>query len=218
MIHTNIKGGTVLQPIAYIATDIQFTRLSTRDHELGLVFLDLYDLPYVNLSAYAGLIITNFVEEEFLFTHKAHIEQYLSNGGVIFSQVENTLPWLPGCGRWIASSIPIKDRYFHIVQPLHQMFKHIDPYDLNYKKGVKGFLSRGYFDTVPNGALILIEDQDELPVLYIDRHSTKGTIFAGAGTDLYRYGISENSTCVLSIQMLETIRKEHSRLQTGGIL
>ena len=209
-------GGVILKHIAYIGTDIQFTRLQKKDHNLGLVFLNLYDLPYADLSAYAGLIITNFVEEAFLLEHKVILEKYLEEGGVIFSQVENSLPWLPGCGNWVRSSIPIKDREFRYVEPVHRLFQGIDPYDLNYKKGVKGFLTRGYFDEIPPYAEVLIVDQENKPILYIDRHTTNGVIIAGAGTALYHYGLKENSTKYLSEQILNCIQEEAQKNMEGG--
>ena len=206
----------ILGYIAYIGTDIQFTRLTDKDRRLGLIFLHVYDIPYADLSAYEGIIITNFVEEAFLLENQTILKRYLDQRGVIFSQVENSLPWLPGCGKWVRSPIPIKDREFHYTEPVHQLFQGIDLYDLNYKKGVKGFLTRGYFDRIPLNAEVLLTDQDKQPVLYIDRHTTKGVIIAGAGTALYGYGIQENSTKYLSEQILSYIREKAKKSRKGA--
>ena len=56
---------------------------------------------------------------------------------------------------------------------------------------------------------VIVEDQDGKAIIYIDRKTTDGTIVAGAGTDLYRFGIEENSSRVLSTQMLNWIRQEY---------
>ncbi|MET3317939.1 UNVERIFIED_ORG: hypothetical protein ABIC97_001025 [Peribacillus simplex] len=194
--------------IAYISTDIQFTRLQEIDYRRGLVFLQLYDIPYADLSAYAGILITNFVEEAFLLDHKHILEDYLNDGGVIFSQAENFLPWLPGCGNWKRSPISLRDREIRLTEPVHPMFYGIDPYDLNHKKGVRGFFSRGYLEA-PEHSEVIVEDQEGKAIIYIDRKTTGGTIVAGAGTDLYRFGIEENSSRVLSTQMLNWIRQEY---------
>lgn len=201
-----------MQPIAYMSTDVQFTRLNEIDRERGLVSLNIYDLPYVDLSVYTGIIITNFIEEEYLLEHKDVLEQYLQDGGVVFSQAEIFLPWLPGCGKWVRSPIPLKDREIIVKEPAHSIFQGIDPYDLNYRKGVRGFFSRGYFDKVPEHAQILIEDQERQPIIYVDRHTTKGTIFAGAGTDIYRYGMDSN---FLGQRIVDAIREEFEALKVG---
>lgn len=197
-----------MKPIAYISTDIQFTRLKDIDRENGLVFLQLYDIPFADFSAYAGVIVTNFVEEAFLLEHKEIIENYLNDGGVILSQTENFLPWLPGCGNWMRSPISLKDREIRLTEPVHPMFAGIDPYDLNYKKGVRGFFSRGYLEA-PEHSEVIVEDQEGKAIIYIDRKTTGGTIIAGAGTDLYRFGIQENSSRVLRQQILNWIREEY---------
>ena len=197
-----------MKPIAYISTDIQFTRLKDIDRENGLVFLQLYDIPFADFSAYAGVIVTNFVEEAFLLEHKEIIENYLNDGGVLLSQTENFLPWLPGCGNWMRSPISLKDREIRLTEPVHPMFAGIDPYDLNYKKGVRGFFSRGYLEA-PEHSEVIVEDQAGKAIIYIDRKTTGGTIVAGAGTDLYRFGIQENSSRVLRHQILGWIREEY---------
>lgn len=206
-----------MEPIAYVGIDIQFTRLTDEDRERGLVFLYLYDLPSVDLTAYAGIIITNHVEEQFLLEHKTILDEYLLHGGVIFSLTEISLPWLANVANWKRSPIPLKDREIMIEQSNCSLFKGIEPYDINYRKGVRGFFSRGYFEKVPAHAEVLITDQSGVPILYVDRHSTNGTIFAGAGTDIYKVFINEENTSKkLSLQMLDCIREEANRSYASG--
>lgn len=60
-------------------------------------------------------------------------------------------------------------------------------------------------------------DQSGAVILYADYDSTNGTIFAGAGTDIYRVFIDEdNSSRRLSVQMLACIRAEYARNQVKG--
>lgn len=206
-----------MEPIAYVGIDIQFTRLTDEDRERGLVFLYLYDLPSVDLTAYAGIIITNHVEEQFLLEHKTILDEYLLHGGVIFSLTEISLPWLANVANWKRSPIPLKDREIMIEQSNCSLFKGIEPYDINYRKGVRGFFSRGYFEKVPAHAEVLITDQSGVPILYVDRHSTNGTIFTGAGTDIYKVFINEENTSKkLSMQMLDCIREEANRNYASG--
>jgi len=215
---TKQKEGFSLKPIAYVGVNIQFSRLTDEDRRRGLTFLYLYDLPYIDLRAYAGLIITNFVEEQFLLEHKNVLDQYLSQGGVIFSLTETSLPWLAGVSNWKRSPIPLKDREIMIKEPRHPLFAGIDAYDINYRKGVRGFFSRGYFEKIPLHAEVLVTDQSGATIIYVDRDSTNGTIFAGAGTDIYRVFINEeNSSRYLSLQMLTCIREEYERNQLKGV-
>lgn len=206
-----------MKPIAYVSIDIQFARLTEEDQSRGLVFLYLYDLPHADLRKFEGIIITNLVEELFLLEHKAVLDDYLAQGGVIFSLTETSLPWLIGVSNWKRSPIPLKDREIIITEPEHPLFTGIDAYDLNFRKGVRGFFSRGYFEEIPQHAKVLVTDQSGVPIIYVDQHSTNGTIFAGAGTDIYRVFIDEdNTSSKLSVQMLACIREEYSRNQVRG--
>ncbi|MFY0519401.1 hypothetical protein [Lysinibacillus sphaericus] len=206
-----------MKPIAYVGIDIQFARLSAEDRRRGLTFLYLYDLPYADLRAYAGLIITNLVEEQFLLEQKILLDQYLKQGGVIFSLTETSLPWLTGVPNWKRSPIPLKDREIIITEPMHPIFADIDAYDINYRKGVRGFFSRGYFENIPLHGEVLITDQSGAVIIYVDHDSTNGTILAGAGTDIYRVFIDEdNTSSKLSVQMLAFIRQEYKRNKAKG--
>jgi len=184
--------------IGYVAIDIQFARLRQKDRDQGLVFIDMYDLPNTDLSAYVGLIITNYVDEDFMMAHKRLFEDYLNNGGVIFSFAEMSQSYLPNAPIWYRS-------------PIATMFEGIDPYDLNYRRGVKGFFTRGYFKELPDGAEVIVEDQLGAPIIYVDRASTNGTLFVGSGTDLYQvYRDEESSANRLPAQILDTIREEYA--------
>lgn len=206
-----------MKPIAYVGIDIQFARLSEEDRSRGLTFLYLYDLPYADLRSYEGIIITNLVEELFLLEHKAVLDDYLAQSGVIFSLTETSLPWLTGVSKWKRSPIPLKDREIIMTEPVHPLFVGIDAYDINYRKGVRGFFSRGYFEEIPSHAKVLVTDQSGVPIIYVDQDSTNGTIFAGAGTDIYRVFMDEDNTSnKLSVQMLACIRDEYARNHANG--
>ena len=89
------------------------------------------------------------------------------------------------------------------------MFEGIDPYDLNYRQGVKGFFTRGYFKDVPQEATVIVKDELDAPIIYVDRQSTNGVLIVGAGTDLYQVYRDETSSANrLATQIVETIRGE----------
>ncbi|MDM5334987.1 hypothetical protein QUF56_17465 [Ureibacillus composti] len=197
--------------IGYVANDIQFARLRQKDRDQGLVFIDMYDLPNTDLSAYVGLIITNYVDEDFMMAHKRLFEDYLNKGGVIFSFAKMSQSYLPNAPIWYRSPIAIREREIILREPIATMFEGIDPYDLNYRRGVKGFFTRGYFKELPDGAEVIVEDQLGAPIIYVDRASTNGTLFVGSGTDLYQvYRDEESSANRLPRQILDTIREEYA--------
>lgn len=195
--------------ILYLGIDIQFARLNDSDHKRGLSFLSQYDLPYADLNTYDGLIISNHIDEYFMAEHDSQLQSYLNNGGVIFTLAEKSTEWLEQVPDWKRSAIPLKDREIHIKKIDNGLLENIQPEDLEYRKGVRGFFSRGYFETIPKGAEVLITDQNNDVIMYVDRVSTNGTIYAGAGTDLYRiYAEEDNSSNQAGLQMLNAIRQE----------
>lgn len=198
--------------ILYLGIDIQFARLNDLDHQRGLVFLSQYDLPSVDLNSYDGLIISNHIDEFFMAEHDSQLQTYLKNGGVIFTLAEKSMQWLQQVTDWKRSPIPLKDREVHIQKTDNGLLENVQSEHLEYRQGVRGFFSRGYFDSIPPGSEILITDQSGNVTMYVDRVSTNGTIYAGAGTDLYRiYAEEDNSANQIGAQILEAIRTEALR-------
>lgn len=206
-------GAKKMGYIGYVGVDIQFARLKQADLDRGLVFIEMYDLPYTDLSAYEGIIITNYVDEQFMMDNRKYLENYLAQGGVVFSFAEMSMSWLPNAPIWKRSSIAIKDREIILSEPIHPMFAGVDTYDLNYRRGVKGFFTRGYFEELPEGAEVIVKDETNAPIIYIDRKSTNGTLIVGSGTDIYQvYRYEESSAARLATQILEAMRVEfHKR-------
>ena len=198
-----------MELVGYIGLDIQFARLKQSDRDRGLVFIDMYDLPHTDLSAFVGLIITNYVDEDFMISHRSILENYLEAGGVVFSLAEVSKSYLPNAPIWHRSPTAIKDREIFLTEPVYPMFEGIDPYDLNYRQGVKGFFTRGYFKDVPQEATVIVKDELDAPIIYVDRQSTNGVLIVGAGTDLYQVYRDETSSANrLATQIVETIRGE----------
>ena len=200
--------------ILYLGIDIQFSRLNDRDHKRGLSFLSQYDLPYADLNTYDGLIISTHIDEYFMAEHDSRLQDYLNSGGVIFTLAEKSMEWLQQVPDWKRSTVPLKDREVHIKKTDNGLLENIQPEDLEYRKGVRGFFSRGYFEAVPENSEVLITDQNNDVILYVDRVSSNGTIYAGAGTDLYRiYTDENNSSNQAGLQILEAIRKESALIK-----
>lgn len=201
-----------MKAIAQISNGIQFSMLNQQTAHQGVVALHLYDLPTADLSVYAGLIISNFVDEPFLHEHRHLLERYLEGGGVVCSFAELYLPWLPGGITWQRSPLDLKDREMIITNSEHPLFAGVDPYDLNYKQGVRGFFSRGYFDMPANAEPLVIDQQDKV-VLYVDRETTNGTILAGANADLFTYGVPTSTSGRMTMQLLQWIQDEAAEIE-----
>ncbi|OZI12644.1 aspartate/tyrosine/aromatic aminotransferase [Bacillaceae bacterium SAS-127] len=193
---------------AYMSNDIEFTRMNGVLEQWNVYPLYTYDLPYASIENYDGLIISNFVDEEFLLEHRLVIERYLQQGGVVCSFAEAFLPWLPCRETWMRSNIPLRIREMVMIEPRHSIFKGVDPYDLNYRKGVKGFFSRGYME--PNRPVHpVITDEEGHYVAYIDTESSKGTMYISAGGDPFMiFRQSGNSTERIILQLIEWMTAE----------
>ncbi|PAF42380.1 aspartate/tyrosine/aromatic aminotransferase [Helicobacter sp. 11S02596-1] len=158
------------------------------------------------LESFEAIIIPTSIDEIYLSKHATYIENFLENGKIVVSFAQNFLPWLPGNNLYIPSEIPIKDREVKISS--HPIFQGVSQYDLNYRRGVKGFFNRGYFHP-PKHAQIILEDSEGRCVAYIDRLTTKGVILSTAGADLLGFGIFDTNTARrMGVALLGWILKE----------
>lgn len=143
------------------------------------------------LLDYRVVIAPMGVDEILLDDNRDKIAIFLENGGILLSFTQNYKEWLPGNTLYVASQTPIRIR--EIKTCGHVITHGVRDYDINYRRGVKGFFNRGYF-VPPKNACVFLEDSDRQCVAYIDRETTKGTIVCTAGADLFGYGLYESST------------------------
>ena len=90
-----------------------------------------------------------------------------------------------------ASAIPIRIREIKLLN--HPIFRGVKDYDLNYRRGVKGFFNRGFINP-PKNAMWIMKDSDEKCVGYIDKSTTNSLVLNTAGADLLWFGWFELST------------------------
>lgn len=172
--------------------------------------VDIYDIDQASFDQYKAIIIPVVTDEEFLYLHKGKISDYLNHGGIVVSFAQIFRPWLPGNTLWRRSGQSIKERFIQ-ANPDHPLFKGVTEYDMNYRRGVKGFFSRGYF-IPPAGAETALRDNQGKCVVYIDRMTTPGTILAGAGTDLLGYGLGQTTTARrIGVQLIDWIERESKK-------
>lgn len=137
------------------------------------------------------VLIPMGIDEILLFNHKDSIQKFLDQGGILLSFTQNFLQWLPGNSLYKSSQVPIKIR--EVKTCGHFITYGVLDYDINYRRGVKGFFNRGYF-TPPLDACVFLKDSEDQCVGYIDSTTTKGIIISTAGADLVGYGLYESST------------------------
>lgn len=121
-----------------------------------------------------------------------------------------------GCALFTPKEIKSHHDYnVSIVQP-HAIFENVKAEDMIFNKGVKGFFARGTHSPVPEKAEVLLELPNNVPITYIDRHTTNGTIFAHAGRDLFAYRNQGKTTDHISAQLLQWVHDEYKALQEKG--
>ena len=179
-------------------------------------YVDLYDdMTDISLEKYCAVILPAMLDEVYLFRYKNKINTYLKNGGIVFSFLQNFTELLPGNTGYVPSPMPIKDREIYITdsESSRMIFNGVREYDLNYRRGVKGFFNRGFFRlekfAKENMPETILQDIKGECVAYIDRHSTNGIIVAAASTDLFSYGLFDNTTARrMGINLLNWLEKE----------
>ena len=169
--------------------------------------IDEYELESADLSKYNVLMITYFVDQEYLYKHKHIIENFLNDGKVVMFCGHLFRPWLPGCSLFMPKKINgYKDYYVQTV-PGTPIFDGVETEDMVFNEGVAGFFARGYY-YVPEKAEVCLTFTDGKVISYIDRHTTNGTIIVHAGRSLLGFKNSKNTTKKISEQTLALLSKE----------
>lgn len=175
-----------------------------------MVVEDLYRLPDLDLAPYRALHVSGMVDQELLWRHRDVIAGFLDQGKVVVFCGHLLHPWLPGSGTFVPASVTsYRDYVVHIVAP-HPVFEGVDARDLTFRRGVAGFFARGH-NPPPPGAEVLATLAGSQPVTWIDRSTTRGTVFVHAGNDLI--GFADDSTASrLGPQLLDWVEAEAARL------
>lgn len=178
--------------------------------------IDQYDLAQTKLDDYHCLAISRYVDQEFLMTQKEKIKEFLNQKKIVTFCGHIFCDWLPGTSHFIPKEITnFLDYTVSIAKP-HPIFEGVLPDDMTFSKGVAGFFAKGHHP-VPEGAEVLLTLPDQEPITYIDRHSTKGTIFVHGGKDLFINKNQNNSTNRISDQLIQWVQDEYSMLQKGSV-
>ena len=170
-----------------------------------MVVEDVYRLPELDLEPYRALHVSGMVDQEFLWRERDVIAGFLDAGRVVVF-----------CGHLAAVAARlrhVRSRPRHDVPRLrgahrvpHPVFEGVDAEDLTFRRGVAGFFARGH-NPPPPGAEVLAELAGGQPVTWVDRSTTRGTVFVHAGNDLI--GFADDSTAArLGPQLVDWVEAE----------
>lgn len=169
----------------------------------ALTLVNLYD--DLDLSPFNAVILASDIDEVYLQRVWPVFEAYLASGGVLVNFSSNHFGLLPNAQPYIQSPHAIKDRFIKASE--FEIFQGVTEYDLNYRRGVKGFFNRGYI-VPPIGSYEVLQDNFGQCICYIDTQSTNGIIINTAGSCFLSFGIFENTTARrLGINFLSYLQK-----------
>ena len=172
-----------------------------------ITVIDEYELESTDLSNYNVLMITYFVDQEYLYKHKDIIENFLNEGKVVVFCGHLFRQWLPGCSFFMPKKLNSYKDYFVETVPGAPLFNGVEIEDMVCNKGVAGFFARGYY-YAPENAEVCLTFTDGKVISYIDRNTTNGTIIVHAGRSLLGYKNSSNTTKKISEQTLALLKEE----------
>ena len=178
-----------------------------------LSIMDQYELSEETLSQYNVLVVTDFIDQEFLLEQKNVILNFLNAGKIVVACTHIFRPWLPNVNPFMPKEIRKHSDYEMKVTDTPEFFAGVDMNELAYRKGVSGFYARGFHPAPVKDAQVLLTYLDGTPISYIDRTSTAGTIVAHSARDLTSYSTGENTTKLISSQFKAWLAEEVTRLE-----
>lgn len=175
--------------------------------------MDQYDLTAETLAPYNVLIVTDFIDQEYLYEQKDVILNFLNEGKIVVASTHVFRTWLPNVNPFMPKEIRKYSDYEMKTTDTPEFFAGVDMKELAYRKGVSGFYSRGFHPVPPKDAQIVLTFLDGTPITYIDRTSTKGTIVAHSARDLTSYATGNNTTKLIASQFKTWLADEIARLK-----
>lgn len=188
-----------------------------------LQYVDLYnEFHSLDLSEFCAVVLPMGIDEYYLSRFKDKILSFLESGGVVLSFMSDFMRILPYSKGYIQSQIPIRDRVvkFAKSESAAIIFDGVREYDVNHRRGVKGFFNRGFFDmsAFPHKVEYLLVDCRGECVGYIDRESTQGVILSTANADLLSFGLMDNTTARrMGLNLLRWLGYELERIKQDGL-
>lgn len=181
----------------------------------NFTMIDQYAFAETDLTPFKAIVVHDFIDQIYMEKHKEKIAKFLNEGKIVVWAGHLVTPWLPGCAIFTPKEIKKHTDYEISIVKEHPVFEGVNPDEMTYNKGVAGFFARGSHTPVPVDAEVLLSLPEDTPITYIDRITTKGTIFVHAGRDLFAQRMQSKTTDRISTQLLQWIHDEYERLQGG---
>lgn len=179
----------------------------------NFAMVDQYAFGALDLSPFKAIVVHDFIDQEYMYRQREKLAAYLNAGGIVVWSGHLVKEWLPGCAIFTPKEVTSHTDYELTFVSEHSVFAGVDTNDMTYNKGVAGFFARGSHTPIPDGAKALLTLPNDKVTTYIDRVTTKGTIFAHAGRDLFAQRGQGKTTDAISTQLLTWIHDEAKRLE-----
>ncbi|MCQ6563356.1 phosphate starvation-inducible protein PhoH [Paenibacillus mendelii] len=175
--------------------------------------LDQYDLVSYDLenANHKILVIDEFIDQELMVEQKDKIKAFLDRGNIVFFAGHLFREWIPGASMFVPKTVTSYLDYVVTILD-HPIFDGVKSEDITYNRGVAGFFSRGHHP-MPEGAEVLLELPGGVPITYIDRTSTRGTILLHAGRNLLKSRETGNSSGRIREQLYKWLIEEHAAIR-----
>lgn len=211
------RGRDRMKKILILQSGAYFGQHTFTKEERQHIFeeIDMYELKNTDFNRYKCMSIDGFADQQYLMKHRQVFEDFLATGKIIIFSGNIFLPWLPGVSKFTPKTIKTHRDYEVENKQNHAIFSGVMSTDMTYRKGVAGFFARGHHP-VPDGAEVILTLRDGLPITYIDRVSSSGTIVVHAGNDLFTYNNPKCTTGRIKSQLVEWINAEYRALQEGN--
>ena len=193
--------------ILELSTSHAFSAQADKKDNPYISVIDQYELASTDLTDYNVLLMTYFVDQEYLYKHKDIIENFLNEGKVVMFCGHLFRQWLPGCSLFMPKKLNSYQDYFVKTIPGAPLFDGVEIEDMVCNKGVAGFFARGYYHA-PENAQICLTFTDDKVITYIDRHTTNGTIIVHGGQNLLSYKDAKDTKKKISEQALALLKEE----------
>ncbi len=150
---------------------------------------DQYELPDMDLMAYAGVLIPTHADQRALSApaRRAQFAAYLERGGTVVTNGHIVYPFLPGHSMFQPiQDCTLADLYVHRMAD-HPVWDGVSEDSLSLRKGVAGFYGRGWHQP-PKGAQIVNALGPQRYPLDIIWQVGAGRVLLHGGNDLWTFG------------------------------
>lgn len=155
-----------------------------------LIRIDIYkNLEYI--LEFDVIILPSFTDEIWLKRHKNILDTFLKSRKILINFCAFFDDVIGKDYIYIPSETAIKDRIIKIVDK--NFFKGIAQYDINHRRGIKGFFNRGY-SNLPQNARLLLSDNDDNAVAFYCKNQLGCIIFHTNGADFLEFGNFDTDT------------------------